>query len=176
MKKRCTPGIEEQAILDFSASYVTTRTIDIYAKATEGGRTLASYHSSHDGRSFSLVFGDAEQLISQLVYFSEEGKTRLLDGKWKTAMLKGVHRLRTNGYRIILVAETQTRVSPGSMPSTFSDLKLLGFFALRKGSDIQAIKTLNELEKEGKKVFFIHDGEDTSWLKKRSSALRMFPF
>ena len=164
LKDRCTLSMEEEAVLGFSERYKTERRPELYAKSTSQGFTHASYRSSADGRSFSLVWGEAELLISGLMYLSEDGKTRLLDVKQRELMLAGVRRMKKSGYRLLLFAETQTRNTPDGMPTTFADMKLLGFFALRKVTDEQAAKTLALLKKEKKKVFFVHDGENADWL------------
>lgn len=177
MQKRSELNMQEEAVLSFCAKHLPRRSsFDIYAKATNSRYTLASYRTAGDGRSFSLVWGEAEALIPQLVYFSEDGKTRLIDAKRRDAMLEGVKQLKKNGYRFYLFAETQTRnTQNGGVPETFSDAKLLGFFALRKCSDVGAEKTIERLKAAGKKVFFIHDGENASWLAKEIAVLEDVP-
>lgn len=177
MQKRCELSMQEEAVLEFCSKQLTKRpSFEVYAKAANGRYTLASYHAVSDNRSFSLVWGDAESLIPQLIYVSEEGRTRLIDAKRKDAMLEGVRQLKRNGYRFYLFAETQTRnTQSGGVPERFSDAKLLGFFALRKCSDVGAEKTIERLKAAGKKVFFIHDGESAAWLSKEIAVLEDVP-
>lgn len=164
LKARCELSMEEEAVLGFGEKYLTGRRLELYAKSTNQSSTLASYRSFSDGRSFSLVWGEAELLIPGLMYLSEDGKTRILDVKQRELMLAGVRRMKKSGYRLLLFAETQTRNTPDGMPTAFADMKLLGFIALRKVTDEQAAKTLALLKKEKKKVFFLHDGENADWL------------
>lgn len=177
MQKRCDLSMQEEAVLDFCSKQLAHRhAFEVYAKATNGRYTLASYHAVSDGRSFSLVWGDAESLIPQLLYISEDGRTRLIDAKRKEAMLEGVRQLKRNGYRFYLFAETQTRnTQSGGVPDRFADAKLLGFFALRKCSDVGAEKTIERLKASGKKLFLIHDGESAAWLSKEIAVLEDVP-
>ncbi len=175
LKRKCEMTMAEEAVLAFSAKYATGHRMDLYAKSVSERCTLTSYRSPVDGRSFSLVWGDAETLIPNLLYFSEEGKTRILDARQRDVMLDGVRRLKKNGYRFLLFAETQTRNTPDGMPKTFADMKLLGFFALRKMTDSQAMRTLEALKEQKKKVFFIHDGENADWLTKEIRAFEGVP-
>ena len=156
--------MEEEAVLGFSARYSSGSRYELYAKSVSEQCTLSSYRSSADGRNFSLVWGEAESLIPRLLYFSEEGKTRILDAKQRELLLEGVRHLKHSGYRFLLFAETQTRNTREGMPRNFSDMKLLGFFALRKVTDAQATRSLELLKRGKKKVFFVHDGENAEWL------------
>ncbi|MBE6655376.1 MAG: hypothetical protein E7609_00700 [Ruminococcaceae bacterium] len=164
VKSKCGLSMEEEAVLGFSEKYATGRRPILYAKSTSEKCTLTSYRNPADGRNFSLVWGDAELLISNVLYLSEDGKTRVLDAKQRDIMLEGIRRFKRNGYRFLLFAETQTRNTKEGMPQSFSDMKLLGFFALRKITDEQATKSLSLLKKENKKVFFVHYGENADWL------------
>ncbi len=175
VKGKCALSMEEEAVLGFSEKYATGRRPVLYAKTVSPKCTLTSYRSPTDGRGFSLVWGDAEFLIPNILYLSEDGKTRILDVKQRDMMLEGVRRLKKNGYRFLLFAETQTKNTRDGMPQAFSDMKLLGFFALRKVTDEQATKTLSLLKKEKKKVFFIHDGENADWLTGEISLLEGVP-
>ena len=164
LRKKCELSMEEEAVLAFSEKHASGRGFALYARSVSEKYTLASYRTPEDGRSFSLVFGDAEALIPGLLYFSEDGKTRILDTKQRDVLLEGVRHFKKSGYRFLLFAETGTRNARDGMPQSFSDMKLLGFFALRKVTDSQAARTLELLKNEKKKVFFIHDGENADWL------------
>ncbi|MBQ9736162.1 MAG: hypothetical protein IJV96_05205 [Clostridia bacterium] len=174
-EKKCELSLREQALYGFSVTRTTVRSLTLYAKATTDDYTHASFHGTADGKPVSLVWGKADALISELSYFSEDGKTRLLDAGSKRDMLEGVERLSTHGYSVLAFAETQVRNTPGGIVASFPDLKLLGFFALRKASDEQAERTLLSLKEEGKKVFFIHDGESADWLRQEIRLLSGVP-
>lgn len=175
VRRKCELTMSEEAVLAFCEKYATGQRMELYAKSVSDRCTLTSYRSYVDGRCFSLVWGDAEQLIPNLLYFSDEGKTRVLDARQRDLMLDGVRRLKKNGYRFLLFAETQTRNTPDGMPKTFSDMKLLGFFALRKMTDSRATRALESLKEEKKKVFFVHDGENAEWLTKEIRSLEGVP-
>lgn len=170
LRRKCCLSMKEEAVLDFCAKYTTGKRVNLYAKTTLNQYTMTSYRQE-DGRSFSLVWGDAEYLIPYLAYLSEDGKTRVLNGKLRDAMLEGVLRLKKSGYRFLLLAETQARITADTAAQSLSDLKLLGFFALRRVTDERVAQTLEALKQEEKKVFFVHDGDDAEWLKKE---IRLF--
>lgn len=165
-KSKCELSMEEEAVLGFTEQYVGSRRFELYAKSVTGVCTLASYRSFAEGRKYSYLWGDAELLIPKLMYLCEDGKTRLLDAKQRERLLAGVRHSKKSGYRFLLFAETQNHNTPEGMPQSFSDLKLLGFFAMRKRTDPQASATLSLLKKENKKAVFIHDGETAEWLTK----------
>lgn len=163
-KNKCTLSVEEEAALEFSTPHSTGRRFDLYAKSATGLCTLTSYRSLSEEKNCSFVWGDAEFLIPKLVYLSENGRTRLLDAKQRDRMLAGVRHSKKSGYRFLLFAETKTRNTPEGMPQSFSELKLLGLFAMRKVTDAQATATLEFLKREQKKAVFIHEGENAEWL------------
>lgn len=133
--------------------------------------SLASFVNQTTGRAFSLLTGDAEQLIESATYVSEEGRTRLLDAKTKSAMLAAVRKNKADGFLMLAYAETQVRALDNVFPSSFPDLKLLGTFVLSEVPDAKISGTLRRLEEEGKKVFLIHDGDDPSWIMREIGSL-----
>ncbi len=133
--------------------------------------SLASFTNQTTGRVFSLLTGDAEHLIEEAGYVSEEGRTRILDAKTKNDMLAAVRKKKADGFLLLAYAETQVRAVDGVFPSSFPDLKLLGTFVLSEVPDAKISGTLRQLEAEGKKVFLIHDGDDPSWLMHEIASL-----
>ena len=176
VRERTALSMKEEAILGFSARYASAeREIELYAKATDEWCTHASYRTLHDKRTFSLVWGDAERLIPGLLYATEDGRTRLFDAKQREALADGVANLKREGYHICLFAETQTRGARAGVPQAYADLRLLGFFAMRKCSDAQALRTVEELKGASQKAFFIHDGDSAEWLGGEIPALAGVP-
>lgn len=162
---------EEEAVFNFCNKHMTGKRVQLCAKTAVDGCVMTSYRTTADGQNFSFVWGDAEQLIPHLVYLSENGKTRVFNGKLRDSMMDGVLRLQKTGYRFLLLAETQARITQDSTVSSLGDMKLLGFFALRRLADTRAIETLERIKSEEKKIFFVHDGESALWLKKE---IRLF--
>lgn len=143
--------------------------------AGRGGLSLASFTNLSSGRAFSLLGGDAEWLIEEATYVSEEGRTRILDAKTKENMIAAVKKKKKDGYHLLAYAETQARAVEDGFPTSFPDMRLLGIFVLAEVPDAKISGTLRELETEGKKVFFLHDGDDPSWIKKEIALLANAP-
>lgn len=175
-KRKCKLAQGEEAVLDFCGqNALSDKILELCAKTSADCVTFSSYHRPGDSRGFSLVWGDAERLIPELLYVAEDGKTRLLEGKRRDAMMDAVCQLKRNGYTIELYAETQTKCVQESMPQTFAELRLLGFFALRRYTDEAALRTLAQLEGSNKKVLFVHDGESVDWIIKEIQGLDGVP-
>lgn len=175
-REKCPLDLKENAVLRFSAKHSSrTRRITLSARSVEGSTVLSSYRDLGEGRSFSLVYGDALSLISSLSYAIEEGKARRFDAGAQSVLADRVSELEKDGYHVYLFAEAQAVNAQAGMPASVTDLKLLGFFALRRMTDALAAQTLSELEEAGKKVLFLHDGESAEWLSREIPALRGVP-
>ncbi len=126
--------------------------------------SIASFQNQKDGRSFSFVAGDPEELLSYMLYISEDGRVRLLDEQTKSRMLSAVRKLKKDGHRLVAYAETQTRISGNDFPFLSKDMKLLGFFVLSELPDRRITDALKWVADTGKKAFFFHNGENPDWI------------
>ncbi len=163
--EKCEMTLTEEAVLRFCAKYATETPLALYGRTSDERVTLASYRNREDGKKVSLVWGDAEVLLPDVMAVSEGGRVRAAEQRWRETFADSVRSLKKAGFRCILFAETTTRNVPNGMPSRFADMKFLGVFALRRASDEQALRTLERLKDDGKKVFFVHDGDNAEWLR-----------
>ena len=137
--------------------------------------SVAAFSSSKDGRAFSFVAGDPEELLPFTLYISENGRVRLLDKQTKSALLSYVQKIKRDGHRVVAYAETQMRGADGKEPALSRDLKLLGLFVLSELPDRRMVDTIRWMAENGKKAFFFHDGEDPTWITDALPILRSAP-
>lgn len=147
--------------------------IDAMAFSNEyKGMSIAAVRNFSDGRAFSFVGADPEDLLPYAASISEKGRTRLLDKQTKETMLSSIRKLKKEGYELIAYAETQTRFHSDVFPSLAADMKLLGFFVLAELSDSKIEFALEKISKEKNKAFFFHNGEDPSLIKESVPLLK----
>ncbi len=169
-------GVEERGVVSYCAKHqgdlmnLTLRSI-----LSEKGYSLASFKDIKGGRIFSLLGGDPEWLVREAAYVSVEGKVRAIDSKTKEILLTQIKKYRVGGYHLVGYAETQTKAVPNDVAPVFFDMCLLGVLVFAEVPDAKISGTLKALEAEGKKVFFMHEGEDPSWIKKEVSLLKNVP-
>ncbi len=139
------------------------------------GMSIAAVRNFSDGRAFSFVGADPEDLLPYVVSVSEKGRTRLLDKQSKNAMLSSVRKLKKEGYELIAYAETQTRVYGSDFPALNADMKLLGFFVLSELPDKKIELALSKIVQDKSKAFFFHNGDDPSWIMEAVPLLKDAP-
>ena len=168
-------GVVEKNLLSYCRAHSGTERLKLHSVMSYGKFSLASFTNPQNGKTFSVLAGDAERIVEEATFVSEEGRARLLDARTKNAMLAVIRKKKADGYHLLAYAETQKKVSEGDLSGGFPDMRLLGIFVLSELPDAKISGTLRELMAEGKKAFFLHDGDDPSWLKEEIALLKQAP-
>lgn len=166
-------GLMEKNLLSYCRAHSgEADKLKLHSVTAVGGCSLAFFTNLRSGKSFSVIGGDAERLVEEAAFVSEEGRTRVLDARTKSALLADIRKKKADGYHLLGYAETQKKAIEGELTGAFPDMRLLGIFVIAEVPDIKISGTLCSLASEGKKVFFLHDGDDPSWVKEEIPLLK----